>query len=80
MLTYNVAVSDYHVPDAEMQQHLQIAERDVTEARASYILRNKIVQDVLITDPILKAVHSGSNATRAERYSVPTSVYAPAKN
>lgn len=62
------AVANDHVSNVELQEHLQMAEREVTEARASYMLRNKIIQDVLITDPVLKAVHAGSHATRAERY------------
>ncbi|KAF2843421.1 hypothetical protein M501DRAFT_924593, partial [Patellaria atrata CBS 101060] len=35
------------------------------EARAEYLIRNKVIQNVVISDPILKAVHS--NATPAER-------------
>ncbi|KAI9709739.1 MAG: hypothetical protein M1820_003141 [Bogoriella megaspora] len=49
---------------ADSEEELQAA---VTKARAAYVLRNKIVQDVIITDPILKAVHAGSNATPLER-------------
>jgi hypothetical protein len=32
------------------------------------MLRQSIVEDVLIADPILNAVHSGANATATERY------------
>ncbi|KAL9067965.1 MAG: hypothetical protein Q9157_006636 [Trypethelium eluteriae] len=64
-------LSDEHIPEAELQEYLRIAERDVTKARASYTLRNKIIRDILITDPILKAVHAGSNATQVERNLLP---------
>lgn len=38
------------------------------EARASYLLRNNITDQVLITDPVIKAVHGGSTATFEERF------------
>lgn len=31
------------------------------------MLRQSVVEDVLVTDPVLKAVHSGENATPTER-------------
>ena len=31
------------------------------------MLRQSVVEDVLIADPILNAVHSGANATATER-------------
>ncbi|KAL9096745.1 MAG: hypothetical protein Q9165_001233 [Trypethelium subeluteriae] len=64
-------LSDEHISEAELQEYLRSAEQDVTEARASYTLRNKIIQDILITDPLLKAVHAGSNATQVERNLLP---------
>ena len=47
---------------------LKNAERECLDARAAYILRQSVVEDVLIADPILKAVHSGANATPTERF------------
>ena len=47
---------------------LQAAQRELLEAKASYSLRNNVIENVMITDPILKAVHSGTNASVAERY------------
>ncbi|KAF2814305.1 uncharacterized protein BDZ99DRAFT_379951, partial [Mytilinidion resinicola] len=41
------------------------------EARAEYLLRNKVTQSVLAMDPVLKAVHSGANNTDAERRLLP---------
>ena len=46
---------------------LKAAEKECLEARAAYLLRNSIVENVLVADPILKAVLSGVNATPAER-------------
>ena len=46
---------------------LKEAERDCLEARAAYTLRQSVVESVLVTAPILKAVHAGSNPTPTER-------------
>ena len=51
-----------------MNAQLEEAGRECLEARATYMLRRGIVEDVLIADPILNAVHSGANATATERY------------
>ena len=50
---------------------LKAAERECLEARASYMLKQSVVEDVLIAEPILNAVHGGHNATATERYRVP---------
>ena len=47
---------------------LKAAERECLDARAAYMLRQSVVEDVLIADPILKAVHSGANASPTERF------------
>ncbi|KAL0265175.1 hypothetical protein SLS55_001138 [Diplodia seriata] len=62
-----MAASDEHLSDDEVAQQLIIAERAAMEARASYLLRNKITDQVLITDPVIKAVHAGSTASFEER-------------
>lgn len=43
------------------------SQKSLLEAQARYNLKNKIVESVLIANPILKAVHAGSNATPIER-------------
>ncbi|KAJ5736330.1 uncharacterized protein N7483_001455 [Penicillium malachiteum] len=43
------------------EEELAIAERELLEARATYTLRKKAAQTVLMTDPILKAVHLKAN-------------------
>ena len=51
--------------DAEEQ--LAVAERELLEARATFTVRRKATESILMTDPILKAVHSAA-ASPAERY------------
>ncbi|GME63510.1 uncharacterized protein LTHEOB_3920 [Neofusicoccum parvum] len=63
--------SDETLSDDEVAQQLLVAEREAMEARASYLLRNKIVEQVLITDPVIRAVHAGSNASFDERRLLP---------
>ena len=53
--------------DGDPTTELKVAEKECLEARAAYLLRNSVVENVLVTDPILKAVHSGANATPVER-------------
>ncbi|KAJ5390575.1 uncharacterized protein N7496_001643 [Penicillium cataractarum] len=40
-----------------VEEELAIAEREFLEARASYTVRRKAARTILMTDPILKAVH-----------------------
>lgn len=51
-----------------MDAQVKLAEKECLEARATYSLKQSVVEDVLIIDPVLKAVHSGLNATATERY------------
>ena len=55
--------------DEEVDTQLKIAEKKCLEARARYSLKQSVVEDVLIVDPMLKAVHAGLKATPTERYS-----------
>lgn len=54
----NVEITDETLKEAE-NAHL--------EARGAWILRQGVVEDVLVADPILKAVHAGENATATEK-------------
>jgi hypothetical protein len=38
------------------------------EAKAEYEIRNRITHNVLVMDPVLKAVHGGESAAFAEKY------------
>ncbi|KAG5924936.1 hypothetical protein E4U42_004507 [Claviceps africana] len=46
-------------------------QRDVLDARANFRLQNDVVESVMTANPILKAVHNGTNATPAERDLLP---------
>lgn len=53
--------------DEMLEKALKEAERECLEARATYTLKQSVVEDALMADPILKAVHSGSNAAPTAR-------------
>lgn len=44
-----------------------VAQREAMEAKAKYELRNRISYNVLVMDPVLKAVHGGENTDYAEK-------------
>ena len=53
--------------DEDLQALIKTVEEECLEARAKYFLRQSVVASVMATDPLLKAVHSGTNGTLAER-------------
>lgn len=55
------------VSDDELDVQLKVAEQEALDARANYVLRNRIIQHVLVTDPILKAVHKGADGNALEQ-------------
>lgn len=69
-------VSESDVLDDQIRK----AEDELLKAKATYSLRNQVIENVLMTDPILKAVHSGPQATSAERYEVRGSFKQPTDN
>ncbi|KAF2761002.1 hypothetical protein EJ05DRAFT_535868 [Pseudovirgaria hyperparasitica] len=56
-----------NVSDDVLEQRLISVEREALAARSRYLLRNKIVHSVLVTDPVIKAVHGGPNTSTVER-------------
>lgn len=54
-------------PSNDAAQVSEQTQRDVLDARANFRLRNDVVESVMTANPILKAVHNGTNATPAER-------------
>ena len=54
--------------DDELQEQLTIAQSELLEAKTKYELRNKITHNVLVMDPVLKAVHGGERTGFAEKY------------
>jgi hypothetical protein len=62
-------VTDYSsLPGDELQAQLTIAQREAMEAKAAFEIRNRIIHNVLIMDPVLKAVHGGDRTGYAEKY------------
>lgn len=61
----------YTLSDDDLQEQLIVAERAAMEAKAEYELRNKITHNVLVTDPVFKAVHGGEVTDSAEKWVLP---------
>ena len=57
--------------DEEIQVQLQQAERDLLTARSKHTITQNITNQVLITDPILKSIHSHSTITPLEKRLLP---------
>lgn len=53
--------------DDDLQEQLIAAEREAMEAKAEYELRNRITLNVLVTDPVIKAVHGDDESNFAEK-------------
>ena len=53
--------------DDALQEQLTIAQREAMEAKAEYEIRNRISHNVLVMDPVLKAVHGGEHTGFAEK-------------
>ncbi|KAH0541404.1 hypothetical protein FGG08_004094 [Glutinoglossum americanum] len=56
---------------SSLDQQTKGAEREVVEARARYLLRKKVIEAVLTTDPSLRSVHAGENIQARERELLP---------
>jgi hypothetical protein len=61
--------------DDEVLEQLTIAQNKAMEAKAEYEIRNSITHNVLVMDPVLKAVHGGERTGYAEKF-----VYYPTCN
>ncbi|XPS73388.1 hypothetical protein M3J09_005535 [Ascochyta lentis] len=57
--------------DDDVQEQLIVAEREAMEAKAEYEMRNRITHNVLVTDPVLKAVHGGEETSFVEKRLLP---------
>ncbi|KAJ4350738.1 hypothetical protein N0V95_004469 [Ascochyta clinopodiicola] len=55
----------------DLQEQLIVAEREAMEAKAEYEMRNRITHNVLVTDPVLKAVHGGEKTRLVEKRLLP---------
>ncbi|SLM41047.1 Centromere protein H [Lasallia pustulata] len=63
----DLVTEDATISNDNLADQLKRAERGYLESRSAYLLKSSIWESILVTDPTLKAVHSGANATPAER-------------
>lgn len=49
-------------------EDIREAQDRLLEARASWMLRNDVVESAMMVNPIIKAVHRGTDASPIERY------------
>lgn len=47
---------------------MEEAQNDLLESRARYVLRDQVTESVVMTNPVLQAVHGGTNASPIEKY------------
>ncbi|KAJ4377426.1 hypothetical protein N0V83_000251 [Neocucurbitaria cava] len=66
--------------DDDLQEQLIIAQREAMEAKAEYEIRNSISHNVLVMDPVLKAVHGGEHTGFAENTAEQARIVADKKN
>ncbi|CAD6447165.1 1ea32faf-a776-4f99-93b4-c9be746414a3 [Sclerotinia trifoliorum] len=64
-------ISSGDQPEEVTDEDIRKAENDLLESKANYSLRSKIIETVVIANPILKAVHAGSNASVIEQDLLP---------
>ncbi|KAI0125491.1 centromere protein H (CENP-H)-domain-containing protein [Xylariales sp. AK1849] len=64
------AQKEYLPTDSQSEDILE-AQNALLESRARYVLRTDVVESVMIANPILQAVHSGTNASPIERDLLP---------
>ncbi|KAI0109491.1 centromere protein H (CENP-H)-domain-containing protein [Nemania sp. FL0031] len=77
-----------YVPDTSPGRTVEVAQRELLDSRARYMLRNEVVASVVSANPILQAVHNGTKASPIERDLLPiltdrdtaTSTLAPQNN
>lgn len=70
-MTFSLAADMFPEPESlsgdNAEEALAVAEREFLEARATYTVKRKATRTILMTDPILKAVHLKANIP-PERY------------
>jgi len=53
------------------EEHIKKAQQELLEAKAAYQVRTNVIENVLIANPILNAVHAGKNASVMEKDLLP---------
>jgi hypothetical protein len=62
--SYHIYIDERAEPSEE---DIKNAQEELLKAKARYQMRTNIVENVLVVNPILKAVHAGSHATVIEQ-------------
>ncbi|KAI1425299.1 centromere protein H (CENP-H)-domain-containing protein [Xylaria sp. FL1777] len=60
-----------YVPDTASERTIEVAQQELLESRARYMLRNEVIASVVSVNPILQAVHNGTKASPIERDLLP---------
>lgn len=60
-----------HITAAETYDPGTVSKEDILDARAKLKLRDDAVEAVVVANPILKAVHNGTDASPVERHAEP---------
>jgi hypothetical protein len=53
--------------DDAVEEQLITAQRDLLEAKAKFEIRNRVSHNVMVMDPVLKAVHGGEDTEFADK-------------
>ncbi|KAI1816470.1 centromere protein H (CENP-H)-domain-containing protein [Poronia punctata] len=61
----------HYVPDPTSGRDIETAKNELLDSFAKYILRNEVASNVISTNPILQAVHNGTQASPVERDLLP---------
>ncbi|ETS86914.1 hypothetical protein PFICI_00742 [Pestalotiopsis fici W106-1] len=56
-----------YTPSTSRAQTVEDAQNDLLESRARYVLRNQVTESVVMANPVLQAVHGGTNASPIEK-------------
>ncbi|KAF3012813.1 hypothetical protein E8E14_008023 [Neopestalotiopsis sp. 37M] len=56
-----------YIPSSSQSQSVEEAQNDLLESRARYVLRDQVTESVVMTNPVLQAVHGGTNASPIEK-------------
>ncbi|KAI1759563.1 centromere protein H (CENP-H)-domain-containing protein [Hypoxylon sp. FL1150] len=51
--------------------NIEAAQKALLDSRSRYVLRNEVVQSVIVANPILQAIHNGTKASPVERDLLP---------
>lgn len=67
LFKYRILIGLDEVQDTVSEEDIAEAQKELLEAKATYQVRQSVVETVMITNPVIKAVHSGSKASQSEQ-------------